>query len=170
MEPFLDNPSLVAWGIILLKKSIRRWIHCCHEGMHRIGLLDKSGAMFECHRISEHHCQCAMKTHPSPSPPACNVDTWHDGCMYSCGFLHTRILPSASNSRTQDSSDPMFFQSSSVQCFRSLAHCNRRFLCFLLKEVEICTVVGCHTRSCQGTTSCAFFYGSFSTNVYWSVS
>ncbi|MGH0173217.1 UNVERIFIED_CONTAM: hypothetical protein FKN15_073525 [Acipenser sinensis] len=24
VEPFLDNPSLVAWGIILLKKSIEK--------------------------------------------------------------------------------------------------------------------------------------------------
>ena len=33
MQLFLDNPILVAWGIILLTKSI----HCCHEGMHLIG-------------------------------------------------------------------------------------------------------------------------------------
>jgi hypothetical protein len=31
LEPFLDKPC----GIILLKKSICNWIHCCHEGCTR---------------------------------------------------------------------------------------------------------------------------------------
>jgi hypothetical protein len=34
VEPFLDNPSLVAWGIIRLKEI---YLHCCREVLHLIG-------------------------------------------------------------------------------------------------------------------------------------
>ena len=33
--------------------------------MAHIGSLDKSGATFECHRISEHHCQSGAAVYPS---------------------------------------------------------------------------------------------------------
>ena len=133
VKPFLDNPSLVAWGIILLKKCIHRRIHCCREGMHLIGndvqiscgiqtLLHFYQGSNVCNENTPH-------TITTP-PPACNVDTLHDGCMYSWFSPH----PSPPISVKQQ--EPGFIRPGTVfpflqcQCFCSLAHCNHRFLFF----------------------------------------
>jgi hypothetical protein len=108
---------------------------------------------------------CAMKTQLTSHhqhQPAMLTHSMMDACTR--GFLHTLVLPSVWNRRNWDWSDQaMYYQFPRVQCFHSLAHCSHSFFFFLLKEVELCNVVGCHKPFVSRYDQ--FFHGSVGTNV-----
>jgi hypothetical protein len=67
LEPFMDKPC----GIILLKKTTCRWIHCCHEGRHLI---------FFRYPVAFKHCSAFIKR-PNVCPENTPQPSHHQPAM-----------------------------------------------------------------------------------------
>ena len=125
MKPVWDDFCFVTWCIIMLEVSIRRWVHCGHEGMRQY-----SNRLWRLSGINGPKvCQEDIPHTITPPPPAWTVDTRQGGSMDSSCGCQILTLPSVCFRRNWHSSEhATFFQSSTVKFWWACAHCSLSFL------------------------------------------